>query len=170
MNIVIFGNSGAGKSTLALNMARRHNLAHLDLDTIAWLPSSVPERRPHEQSREHVEQFTHHNKYWVIEGCYSDLIELVIEKASEVIFLNLPVSMCIDNARERPWEPHKYASKKAQDANLDMLIDWIKQYEVRDDTFSQSAHQRLFDAFTGVKKEYTSNVPHAELANIVSPS
>jgi hypothetical protein len=37
--------------------------------------------------------------------------------------MNLPVAACIENARKRPWEPHKYASKAEQDKNLDRLID-----------------------------------------------
>ena len=157
LKIVIFGNSGSGKSTLALQIAGTHKIAHLDLDTIAWLPASVPIRRPLEKSQERVQQFMRQNQQWVIEGCYSDLIDLVLEEASEVIFLNLPVEACIENAKSRPWEPHKYASKEAQDENLDMLVEWITQYEVRKDTFSKQAHQHLFDKFTGSKKEYTSN-------------
>jgi adenylate kinase family enzyme len=43
--LVIFGNSGAGKSTLALQLAHEEKLAHLDLDTLAWEPSSPPRRR-----------------------------------------------------------------------------------------------------------------------------
>ncbi len=38
-----------------------------------------------------------------------------------------------------------------------MLIDWIKQYDVRDDEFSLKAHRELFDNFGGKKVEYTSN-------------
>ena len=93
----------------------------------------------------------------MIEGCYSDLIELVIAEASEVIFLDLPVAQCLENAKGRPWEPHKYSSKAAQDANLDMLLDWISQYTERDDTFSRAAHLALYEAFNGEKLIYTSN-------------
>jgi hypothetical protein len=34
-----------------------------------------------------------------------------------------------------------------------MLIDWIAQYEARDDTFSKTAHQKLYDEFTGKKTQ-----------------
>jgi len=56
----------------------------------------------------------------------------------------------------RAWEPHKYASKEAKDANLDMLTDWIRKYESRTDEFSLAAHRALFDGFTGEKIELTS--------------
>lgn len=157
MKVVIFGNSGSGKSTLASNMAAERGLAHMDLDSVAWLPSPIPTRRTIEYSQEQIENFTNQNESWVIEGCYTDLLELVISDATEVIFLNLPVETCIKNAKARPWEAHKYKSKEAQDANLAMLIDWIKQYDVRSDTFSKAAHTRLYAEYNGCKKEYTSN-------------
>ena len=155
--VVIFGNSGSGKSTLAKQLAANKNLAHLDLDTIAWLPVNPPQRMPIADSKTLIDEFLNLNQSWVIEGCYSDLLELVFPQTDEVIFLNLPISACIENAKKRPWEPHKYASKQAQVENLTMLIDWITQYDSRSDTFSKVAHERLFEQFLGRKTMLTSN-------------
>ncbi|MFA3789772.1 AAA family ATPase [Aliiglaciecola sp. SL4] len=155
--VLIFGNSGSGKSTLAKGLASQNNLAHLDLDTVAWKPIIPPERLPVSESSKSINDFLSANSGWVIEGCYSDLLELVTEQANEVVFLNLPVSACIENAKNRPWEPHKYANKEAQDANLEMLIDWITQYTTRTDTFSKLAHEKLFNEFQGKKTMYVSN-------------
>ena len=94
---------------------------------------------------------------WVIEGCYADLIELAAPNASDLIFLNLSVDDCIANARSRPWEPHKYPSKEAQDRNLTMLIDWIKSYPDREDTCSLQRHIALYESFDGKKVMKTSN-------------
>ena len=145
--ILIFGNSGSGKSTLSKQLSADEGLAHLDLDTIAWLPSIPPERESLSVSNEKIEQFVQENKKWVIEGCYSDLLNLASPFANEMIFLNLSVEKCIEHCRERPWEPHKYKTKQDQDKNLEMLIDWIRQYPVRTDEFSLLAHQKLFDEF-----------------------
>ena len=149
--ILIFGNSGSGKSTLAKKLAAENQLAHLDLDTVAWQATTPVTRMPIEESKALLDNFTAENDNWVIEGCYADLLELLTPVASEMIFMNLPVEACIANAKARPWEPHKYESKAAQDANLEMLIDWIAQYADRDDTFSQQAHRQLFEAFDGKK-------------------
>lgn len=132
-------------------------LVHLDLDTLAWLPTSPPERMPIEQSKLGIEKFTHRNQQWVIEGCYSDLLEPLLGDVSEIIFMNLDVEQCTANAKNRPWEPHKYESKEAQDANLDMLINWINDYKVRSDTFSYQSHQALYSSFNGKKTMYTGN-------------
>ena len=155
--IVIFGNSGSGKSTLAHEPCAEEKLAHLDLDGIAWKPGMPPERRSLEDSGRDIADFTESHLSWVIEGCYSDLLALVIPQATELIFLDLSVEDCIANARQRPWEPHKYATKAAQDANLAMLLDWIAQYAVREDTFSRTAHEALFACFNGPKTRFTDN-------------
>lgn len=154
--IIIFGNSGSGKSTLAAEL-RDEGLAHLDLDVLAWLPSSPPERRPINQAYEEIQHFIRENDEWVVEGCYADLLELVKPFAAEAIFLNLPTHLCQENARNRPWEPHKYKSKEAQDNNLPMLLDWIAGYAVRNDSLSYNAHSALYDSFRGKKIEINYN-------------
>jgi len=162
--ILIFGNSSAGKSTLAKRLIEEADLLHLDLDTIAWRnvkPSSnePPVRMPLTDSGRLIQAFTQNAKErdlgWVIEGCYTDLLELAKAAAGEVIFLNLSIGDCLQNAKVRPWEPHKYESKEQQDANLSMLIEWIKEYETRTDGFSLAAHQQFYDNFVGIKTMIT---------------
>jgi len=51
---VIFGNSGSGKSTLAKKLAHADNLSHLDLDTLAWLPTLPPTRAPLKSSQQQI--------------------------------------------------------------------------------------------------------------------
>jgi adenylate kinase family enzyme len=157
VKIVIFGNSGAGKSTLAQKIAHEENLPSLDLDTLAWKKDvSPPERRCLDDSISQIRKFTARHTSWVIEGCYSDLLSVVLPKSTEVIFLNPGVETCIHNCRQRPWERHKYSSSAAQDRKLDMLIAWVKAYESRKDEFSLSSHRRLFKTHAGSKREVTS--------------
>lgn len=159
--ILIFGNSGSGKSTLAKELAKEsvgaEGLAHLDLDNLAWRPVTPPERAPLEVSRRKIEDFTGARDTWVIEGCYTDLLELLRPQASEIIFMDLPVARCVENAKSRPWEPHKYDSKEAQDKNLAMLIGWIEQYDTRPGVFSHAAHRAFYENFAGKKTLYKSN-------------
>ncbi len=155
--VLIFGNSGSGKSTLAQHLCSAEQLPHLDLDTLAWKPVSPPERKPISESRQEILNFIDVSDSWVIEGCYSDLLEIAEPFSTEIIFLNLPIEACIENAQHRPWEPHKYKNKEEQDSNLGMLIEWIAQYPKRTDTFSKSSHTRLYDQYAGKKTMYTSN-------------
>ncbi len=157
--IIIFGNSGAGKSTLAKSMAKEYHLAHLDLDTLAWHDVPPPVRKPLEESAHLIDKFITENKHRVIEGGYSDLLQYAINstKTPEIFFLNPGIPACINNCINRPWEPHKYKSAAEQNSNLDMLLDWVRQYPNREDSFSLKAHQKLFTEFTGKKTEYGSN-------------
>ncbi len=156
--VVVFGNSGAGKSTLAGDLKRREGLAHLDLDTLAWESTTPPTRRPLARSAEGIERFVRKHPAWVIEGCYADLLEVVADRCTEMIFLNPGVQVCIAHCRQRPWEPHKYATKAQQDENLAFLIEWVRAYETRTDEFSLRAHRRLFDAHAGPKRELTEPI------------
>lgn len=155
--ILIFGNSASGKSTLAKSLTRTEDLSHLDLDTLAWKATSPPQRESTDESNSAIQAFIQSCDSWVIEGCYGDLLQLALPFANEIIFMNLSIESCIRNAQNRPWEPHKYPSKEAQDANLEMLTDWISQYQKRTDTFSKQSHQYLYDSFTGIKTVYTQN-------------
>lgn len=155
--IIIFGNSASGKSTMAKKLAQKHQLAHLDLDTLAWLPTNPPQRASLTDSIKKVEAFTNNNQSWVIEGCYADLLTHVSSMANEAIFMDIPVDQCQKNAKARPWEPHKYKSKADQDSNLPMLLEWIAAYETRNDEFSHSAHWELYNSFSKNKKRLTTN-------------
>ena len=55
--VLIFGNSGSGKSTLAKELAEKEELAHLDLDTLAWLPVLPPKRAPLVESESKIIEF-----------------------------------------------------------------------------------------------------------------
>jgi adenylate kinase family enzyme len=161
---VLLGNSGSGKSTLAARLARGGSLAHLDLDTLAWQPVTPPRRRPVAESAGEITSFMDTSDRWVIEGCYADLVETCLPRCTRLCFLNPGAAACVANARLRPWEPHKYSTKEAQDANLDMLIGWIRDYATRTDTFSLASHRALFDAFAGDKIELTTREAIAAFA------
>jgi adenylate kinase family enzyme len=153
--ILVFGNSGSGKSTLAARLCVAENLSHLDLDTLAWLPLVPPVRRALESSQRELADFIEAHQSWIIEGCYSDLLALAVPYANEAIYMNLSIDACVANAKRRPWEPHKYGSKEAQDENLEMLIGWIRQYDERNDACSRSAHTHLYESFAGKKSTLT---------------
>ena len=151
--IVIFGNSGSGKTTLSNKLVDKYGMAHLDLDTCAWRDSQPPTRKPLEESQLIIRTFKQSSSEWIIEGCYADLMADVMNDAEQLIFLNPGLETCLQNCRSRPWEPHKYESLEAQNNNLEMLINWVKEYETREDEFSLKHHRILFDNFSGHKLE-----------------
>lgn len=149
--IIVYGNAGSGKSTLARSLSVQRNLAHLDLDSIAWKPGTI--RADFAESKAAIDRFVGENARWVIEGCYGDLVEAALPYCEELIFLNPGVEACVRNCRARPWESHKYNSREAQDAMLAALIEWVRSYETRDDEYSLACHRRIFERFEGSKRE-----------------
>jgi adenylate kinase family enzyme len=167
MKIVVFGNSGSGKTTLSSKLGSEHRLIHLDLDTIAWDKESPAVRESFEKSEAAIQDFCRRHRRWVVEGCYADLLEVASEGATHMVFLNPGIDVCRENCRNRPWEPKKYASKQDQDKNLKMLLDWVEAYDKRNDEYSLSAHQQLFEGFRGHKVEVKSNIDASQLIHIL---
>ena len=155
MRTLIMGNSGSGKSTLATRLAQAHTLAHLDLDTIVWEPGKIAVPRAPEVVRTDLMAFIAANSGWVIEGCYGELVEAALPFCDELLFLNPGVAACRANNERRPWEPHKYASREAQDRMLPQLQAWVDGYYTRDDAWSLAFHRRVFEGFAGSKREIT---------------
>ena len=152
--ILILGNSGSGKSTYAAFLAKRDGLMHVDLDPYAWQPTQPPERRSVESSLAELRAVLPEDG-WVVEGCYADLLQGLSEHADLLVFLNPGVDACVHHCRARPFEPHKYESSEAQDANLAMLVEWVRGYDTREGPLSLAGHRALFDAFEGEKRELT---------------
>ena len=152
MRIVIVGNAGSGKSTLAHSLAKP-GTPILDLDTIFWVPKRVAVKRPATDVYADLERFCDENEDWSIEGCYGDLAQKILAYGPEFIFLNPGETICLENCRARPWEPHKYASKEEQDTQLSTLLTWVSDYYNRGDDMSLRGHRTLFDAYEGSKRE-----------------
>jgi adenylate kinase family enzyme len=155
MRIVIIGNSGSGKSWRARELAKAHRLAHLDLDTIYFVPGEVAVQRPKEDVQADLDAFIAKHPDWVIEGCYGDVAEAALPYCTELVFMHPGREACLANNGKRPWEAHKYASKEQQDSMLPFLLDWVGKYYERDDNCSYACHRKLFDAYTGAKREVT---------------
>ena len=151
MRIAIVGNSGSGKSTLAKRLAAAGNVAVLDLDTIAWEPGQVALPRDPADAAADVLEFCRSSQDWVVEGCYTSLIEVALELNPELVVLDPGVEQCTKNCRTRPWEPHKYSTKDEQDQRLEFLLEWLAAYYSRDDDMSLLAHKRVYEGYAGVK-------------------
>lgn len=154
IRIVLLGNAGAGKSTMARRIIGDKDIPRLSLDEIAW--NQGAERKPLNQSLRELRRFIENNDRWVIEGCYSDLVEAALPHCTELRFLNPGVDVCVEHCRQRPWEPAKFTSPDEQAAMLEPLIQWVRQYETRDDEYGLRRHRRIFDRFNGAKREYVT--------------
>lgn len=154
MRIILLGNAGAGKSTMARRLIGNQPIPRLSLDEIAW--GEGTERNPLDDSIRELHQFLRSNDQWVIEGCYSDLVAVALPLCTELRFLNPGVEICVEHCLQRPWEPEKFRSENEQQEMLAALISWVRDYETRPDEYGVERHRKLFDSFSGKKKEYRS--------------
>lgn len=161
MRIAILGNSGSGKSTLAREIAKVFGLPTLDLDTVAWVPGQVAVARDRADALADVAAFCAANEGWVMEGCYAGLVQAALPFQPLLLFVDPGMEACLANAQGRPWEPHKYASKEAQDGKLAFLLAWIRGYDTREGELGRDAHEALFQGYPGPRHRLTTRVDSA---------
>lgn len=154
----ILGNSGSGKSTLAAALARYHSAPALDLDTVAWVPNTVGVRRGAAEAAAGVRRFCAGRDSFVVEGCYDELIAVSCEFDPHLVFLDVDGQLCEQHCLSRPFEGHKYQSRQAQDAQLALLLDWVRGYYARSGPMSRASHLALFESYPGPKSRFRSEV------------
>jgi adenylate kinase family enzyme len=178
MRTILLGNAGAGKSTMASRLIGNKNVPLLPLDEIAWgfgklgaqmrgrvrrkhLAGGIT-RMPLTESLQLLHEFINSNEHWVMEGCYGDLVEAALPHCTELRFLNPGVETCVAHCLSRPWEPSKFPSAEEQNAMLQTLVAWVREYETRNDEYGLKRHRQIYDQFSGSKREYTSVVSYSE--------
>jgi adenylate kinase family enzyme len=158
LRIIIYGNSGSGKTTLARQLQRQRSLTTLDLDNVAWEPD-WGERRPLEASIADLRRFIAQQEYWIIEGCYGNLIDVALKDCTDLRFLNPGIEACVANCRSRYSDWKKHQRPEDERSPLEDLIPWVRNYEQRNDEFSLARHRAIFDRFDGQKTEYNELPP-----------
>lgn len=156
----MMGNAGSGKTTLARKLSADARAARLSLDDVAFAEGAA--RRPLDESIAECRRFIEAHDNWVIEGCYADIIEALLDHCDELVFMNPGVATCIARCEQRAWEPDKFDSLEAQQQRLPGLIEWVSTYETREDEYGLPAHRRVFDAFAGSKSELNEPDPPSE--------
>ena len=110
------------------------------------------------------DEFIDSNEHWVMEGCYADLVEAALPHSTELRFLNPGVETCVAHCLSRPWEPSKFPSAEEQNAMLQTLVAWVREYETRDDEYGLKRHRFIYDHFGGIKREYKTIASYTEEA------
>jgi adenylate kinase family enzyme len=97
--ISVIGNSGAGKSTLSKKLKKKLDIEVYTVDKAYWLPGWKL------RSQQEFQQIHNHwltKKSWIIDGVgYWRELEKRLTLSDLVIFLDVPVPLCIKRAEDR---------------------------------------------------------------------
>lgn len=92
MKIAIIGCPGSGKSTVAQQLYGQLKIPLYHLDQYYWLPNW---QRPDKAIFEKVHHALCDGKEWIIEGMAIRYFDYRIAKADVVIFLDIPLRVCL---------------------------------------------------------------------------
>jgi adenylate kinase family enzyme len=83
---MVCGPTGSGKTTLAQNISQRLGIAHIELDSLFWLPDW--QEKDLEQFRaDLVNRLASHPEGWVCDGNYRVVRDLILHHATTIVWL-----------------------------------------------------------------------------------
>ncbi|WP_223488628.1 adenylate kinase [Pseudomonas sp. A-RE-19] len=155
---LIIGNSGSGKSWLAKRLTEHLQMPWTDLDLIHWVSDEHSIARPRAEALG-MARVASSKECWVIEGVYDWIISELVDRATALIWLCLADEDCVSHILQRE------AKRDDNDELLIALLEWANSYRTREGSSGFAAHQRLFEGFSGSKRQLMNR---AEVTAFVS--
>ncbi|RNF41217.1 DNA topology modulation protein [Planococcus salinus] len=127
--IALIGSGGSGKSTLAREMGSKLNIEVYHLDALFWKPNWQPTSKEEQRKVQH--QLVKKAE-WIIDGNYNGTMDIRLNAADTVIFLDFNRTLCTYRALKRMVQ---YRNRKRPDMaegveeRFDLnFIKWIWNY------------------------------------------
>ena len=96
--ILVLGPSGAGKSTLSRSLAPLLGLPLIHLDSFFWKPGW---QEPSKDEWKSVVKDLLEKPSWIMDGNFFGTLTERLEQADTVIFLDLPIPLCLSRVFKR---------------------------------------------------------------------
>jgi adenylate kinase family enzyme len=130
--VVIIGSAGSGKSVLARQLGPILGLPVYHLDALYWKPGWV--ETPKAEWRAVVQRMVKQGS-WIIDGNYRGTLDIRLEAAETIIFLDFPRAVCIWQVFKRRFQ---YIGRTRPDMALGCserlnwdFIKWVWDYSRR---------------------------------------
>jgi len=118
--ILIVGSGGAGKSTLSRKLGELWGLPVVHLDALFWQPGWKPLPRPEFNEKVKLELA---KSRWIIDGNYDSTLELRVQYADLIIFLDFSNILCVYRACKRAWT-YRGTTRPDMGEDCPEKIDW----------------------------------------------
>ncbi|RCW39737.1 adenylate kinase family enzyme [Paenibacillus prosopidis] len=96
--IILIGSGGSGKSTLARQLGEKLKIKVYHLDALFWKPNwtGVPKDEQRKVQNDLVKE-----DEWIIDGNYGGTMDIRLNAADTIIFLDFPRIICVFRAFKR---------------------------------------------------------------------
>ncbi len=147
MKIMVIGCCGAGKSTFSKILQQKTSLPLIHLDQCYWKPNWTT--TPKEEWEAIVEELAN-RKEWIIDGNYNSTLDIRLEKADTVIYLDLPTWKCLWRVIKRIYQ-NKGRSRSDMTENCEERWDW--EFILFVATFNLKRRKKLLHKINSHQKE-----------------
>lgn len=96
--VVLIGSGGSGKSTLARQLGEKLKINVYHLDALFWKPNWVGVPKDEQKK---VQNDLVRKEEWIIDGNYGGTMEIRLNAADTIIFLDIPRTICVYRAFKR---------------------------------------------------------------------
>ncbi|MFJ6413941.1 DNA topology modulation protein [Terribacillus saccharophilus] len=124
--IALIGSGGSGKSTLAMDIGKILDIEVWHLDAILWKPNWI--LTPREEQKQIQSQLVSQGS-WIIDGNYQSTLDIRLEAADTIIFLDMPRSLCLYRVWKRRLMYHNRSRPDMQSGckeKIDLqFLKWI---------------------------------------------
>src|SRR5690606_24474058 len=144
--IIIIGSPGSGKSTLSIKLKEKLKLPLIHLDKIFWKPNWVMvdfETFDLELQKELIKD------EWIIDGNYQRTLQLRLQYADTVIFLDYETEFCINSWKERITK---------NEVRVDMTADCKEFYDPKFEQYIRDFNKDKRPGIIEALKKYQGNV------------
>ena len=125
--VIVIGCPGSGKSVFSKALHQITGIPLFHLDMLFWNSDKTTVEKTvfHEKLSDAIK-----NSEWIIDGNYSDTMELRIKECDTVVFLDYPVEVCLDGIKARRGKVRSDMPLVETETDEE-FIEFIKNYNLQ---------------------------------------